>query len=765
MGAVQYILGFDEEAPSAEQLLGLCGEKGLRLRQLTALGLPVPPGFTLTTEAFADFVSSRQVSPRVMAQLDVACRKLRSRCAEFFGETRPMILAVRSGARVSMPGMLLSILNVGLNDVTSETLGEALGDPLAGLRLYLRLLFEFPGQVWETDPVPAMASASNAILELDESDLRERIRARKQALIGVGAPFPESPEEQLRLAIEAVFRSWSSPRAKRYRAALGVLEDTGTAVTVQAMVFGSGPGRSGAGVVFSRRPSDGKAQIFGEFLPGGQGDEVTGGRTTPEAIDVASARARRADLTLERLIPSAFEELTKIAARLEMHYRDLQELEFTVEDGSLFLLQARRGKRAGRAAVKVAVDLANEGVIERMESILRVSPAAFEGLFRGTLPEQEVVEAEGALVLAHGLPASLGAAAGRIVFSADEACRWHERGEEVILVRPDTSADDVHGMRAAAAVVTTSGGLTSHAAVVARSLGKPCLVSAADLSVNEYEKELVSRLSETRLEEGEQITVDGERGVVYRGELPVQPRAAIPEMDALLDWSDAERSLSCWIEGGPLAFAAGPAPPNGAHGVAFSHARPWELGERFWAWPEGDHPLALWWKPSSPCPEVREIFDWLVGEFTEGGKTHSAVPELWLPSQALPALNKIACAEGEAFDAAPRIGMALDAGADLQFSPSGAIEVSRTIIDVTGSAWDETSRSWLQMAFRHLEKETSGAPIGLRIAESGPWVRWAEEHGASFVVSELAELASVRLLAAQTQIALRGGAKGAPRRR
>ncbi|MGB3542629.1 pyruvate, phosphate dikinase, partial [Rubrivirga sp.] len=455
------------DAPAGDK--ALLGGKGSGLADMTAAGLPVPPGFTITTEACVAYRRHGAVFPEgLWSQTRRDLEDVETATDRTFGDpARPLLLSVRSGAAVSMPGMMDTVLNLGLNDETAAGLAAETGDARFAWDAYRRFVAMFGEVVMGVEgsrfervlEAAKRDTESGADTDLSADQLRDVVEASKRIVFAEhrGQPFPDDPDEQLRMAIAAVFDSWDNPRARAYRRVHAIADDIGTGVTVQAMVFGNTGWDSGTGVAFTRDPSTGKKTLFGEYLLNAQGEDVVAGTRTPRPI------AEMADD-----LPNAHAEFREIAERLEAHYGDVQDVEFTVERGRLWLLQTRTAKRSGAAAVRVAVEMVAEGVIDERAAVARVQPTALDGLLHPTVDPDATVE-----VLAEGLPASPGAAQGRAVFTPDRAEAWAADGEPVILVRHETSPDDFHGMVAAQAVVTARGGMTSHAAVVARGMGTP----------------------------------------------------------------------------------------------------------------------------------------------------------------------------------------------------------------------------------------------------------------------------------------------------
>ena len=524
-----------EDAPRANK--ALLGGKGAGLAAMTAAGLPVPPGFTITTEACNAYRAHGQHFPEgLWTQTRGALRSVEAATGRTFGDAQnPLLVSVRSGAAVSMPGMMDTVLNLGLTDETAAGLAAQTGDwrfALDAQRRFIAMFGEIvmgvPAEAFErTLDRAKQQTEGGRDTDLDPDALREVIAAYKRRVFAEqhGKHFPEDPDEQLRQAIAAVFDSWHNPRARKYRQVHGIADDIGTGVTVQAMVFGNQGWDSGTGVAFTRNPSTGEKTLYGEYLLNAQGEDVVAGTRTPKPI-----------AEMEADLPDAFRLFREIAERLEEHYGDVQDVEFTVEKGRLWLLQTRTAKRSGAAAVRVAVDMVAEGVIDEQTALRRVSPDALDGLLHPTVDPDAPAE-----VLAEGLPASPGAAQGRLAFTSDEAERRAAEGEPVVLVRQETSPDDFHGLVAARAVVTARGGMTSHAAVVARGMGTPCVAGADALHIDAAQGRL--SVNGTTLVAGDWVTVDGSSGRVLVGRVPTAEPTLGDDFRQLMSWADDHRRL------------------------------------------------------------------------------------------------------------------------------------------------------------------------------------------------------------------------------
>jgi len=526
----------------------LLGGKGANLAEMAAIGLPVPPGFTISTEMCARFYQEGETFPDSLRE-EVAggIAHIETITGKSFGDPAdPLLVSVRSGARVSMPGMMDTVLNLGLNDRSVEGLAAASGDARFAWDSYRRFIQMYADVVLGLDhgafeEALEIAKEDKGVhldTDLDAGDLR-RLVGRYQELVEEmwGRAFPQDVHEQLWGAIGAVFGSWQSDRARTYRRLHNIPGDWGTAVNVQAMVFGNMGETSATGVAFTRDPSTGERAYYGEYLINAQGEDVVAGIRTPQYLTRrARERAGARAPSMEEALPEVYGQLTRVFDRLEAHYRDMQDIEFTVERGTLWMLQTRSGKRTGKAALRIAVDMANEGLIGREEAILRVDPAALDQLLHPTLdPAAE------RNVIAKGLPASPGAASGRAVFDADTAERWAGEGEKVILVRIETSPEDIHGMHAAQGILTARGGMTSHAAVVARGMGRPCVSGAGSLAID-YKNKLL-RVGGVDVGEGDLLTIDGSTGEVMLGRVATILPELVGDFGVLMEWADEKRRL------------------------------------------------------------------------------------------------------------------------------------------------------------------------------------------------------------------------------
>jgi len=535
-------------AEGKAEMRNLLGGKGAGLAEMSNLGLPVPPGFTITTEVCTHFYASNKSYPaELKKQVADGLAHIESIVGAKFGDTmNPLLVSVRSGARVSMPGMMDTVLNLGLNDLTVEGLARRSNDARFAYDSYRRFIQMYGNVVLGVDhhhfeellELHKEDRATSLDTELTADDWKRLIGAYKAKVQEeLGQPFPQDPLEQLWGAIGAVFGSWNTARAVTYRRLHNIPEDWGTAVNVQAMVFGNMGADCATGVAFTRNPSTGANEFYGEYLVNAQGEDVVAGIRTPQHLTVAGKQANRSSLpAMEEVMPELFAELERVRRKLEAHYRDMQDIEFTVQQGRLWMLQTRSGKRTAAAALKVAVDMVSEGLIDHREAIRRVEPASLDQLLHPTLDPKASRK-----VIARGLPASPGAAAGRAVFTADEAEDRAAKGERVILVRVETSPEDIHGMHAAAGILTARGGMTSHAAVVARGMGRPCVSGASDLRIDAQARTMSVR--GVAVQDGEMLTIDGGTGEVMLGEVPtVQPDLS-GDFATLMTWADKVRQL------------------------------------------------------------------------------------------------------------------------------------------------------------------------------------------------------------------------------
>ena len=527
----------------------LLGGKGANLAEMASIGLPVPPGFTISTDMCDRYYrEGERIPDDVRDEIAGGIAHIEAVVGKRFGDPAdPLLVSVRSGARVSMPGMMDTVLNLGLNDETVAGLAATSGDERFAWDSYRRFIQMYADVVMGVDhglfeEALEIAKEDKGVhldTDLDAEDWRRLVGRYKEIVAEeLGRDFPTDPHDQLWGAIGAVFGSWQSERAKVYRRLNDIPGDWGTAVNVQAMVFGNLGETSATGVAFTRDPSTGERAYYGEYLINAQGEDVVAGIRTPQYLTrAAREKAGAKAASMEEALPEVYGQLAQVFETLERHYRDMQDIEFTVERGKLWMLQTRSGKRTAKAALKVAVDMANEGLITREEAVLRVDPAALDQLLHPTLDPAAPRE-----VIAKGLPASPGAACGKAVFDADTAEKWAEGGEKVILVRVETSPEDIHGMHAAQGILTARGGMTSHAAVVARGMGRPCLSGAGGLSID-YRAGLM-RIGAREVKQGDVITLDGSTGEVMLGEVPTVQPELVGDFGALMAWADAMRRLS-----------------------------------------------------------------------------------------------------------------------------------------------------------------------------------------------------------------------------
>ncbi len=539
----------------------LLGGKGANLAEMTNLGLPIPQGFTVTTEACTDYYSQgKTISEEIRGQIFEALEGLEKKQGKKFGDTEnPLLVSVRSGARASMPGMMDTILNLGLTDVAVEGFAKKTGNPRFAYDSYRRFIQMFSDVVMEI-PKSYFERILDEIKEskgvkfdtdLTADDLKDVIEKFKQVYKDkMGTDFPQEPKEQLMEAVKAVFRSWDNDRAIVYRRMNDIPGDWGTAVNVQAMVFGNMGNTSGTGVAFTRNPSTGAKGIYGEYLINAQGEDVVAGIRTPQPIT-----------KLEEDLPECYAKFIEIANKLEDHYRDMQDMEFTIEDGRLFFLQTRNGKRTAQAALQIACDLVDEGKITPEEAVTRIEAKSLDQLLHPTFDAEALKAGE---VIGQALPASPGAAAGKVYFSAEEAKQAHESGERVILVRLETSPEDIEGMHAAEGILTVRGGMTSHAAVVARGMGTCCVSGCGDISINEEDK--VFQLGGHVYHEGDYISLDGSTGKIYNGDIKTKEASISGNFERIMEWADSFRKLQVRTNADTPADAAN-AVKYGAEGI------------------------------------------------------------------------------------------------------------------------------------------------------------------------------------------------------
>jgi len=531
----KYVYLFSEGDASMRNLLG---GKGANLAEMTKLGLPVPQGFTISTEACTQYYEDgRKINDGIMDEIMVAISKMEEITGKKFGDKEnPLLVSVRSGARASMPGMMDTILNLGLNEEVVNVLSEKSGNPRWAWDCYRRFIQMFSDVVMEVgkkyfeELIDKMKEAKGITQDVDltADDLKElanQFKAEYKAKIG--ADFPTDPKEQLMEAVKAVFRSWDNPRANIYRRDNDIPYSWGTAVNVQMMAFGNMGETSGTGVAFTRDPATGEKHLMGEFLMNAQGEDVVAGVRTPQKID-----------QLKEVMPEVYEQFVGICNTLENHYRDMQDMEFTIEDKKLYMLQTRNGKRTAKAALKIACDLVDEGMISEEKAVAMIDPRNLDTLLH---PQFDAAAMKAATPLARALAASPGAACGKIVFTAEDAKGWAERGEKVVLVRLETSPEDIEGMKAAQGILTVRGGMTSHAAVVARGMGTCCVSGCSEIVMDEENKKFV--LAGKEFHEGDCLSLDGSTGCIYDGLMPTVDASISGEFGRIMAWADKYRTL------------------------------------------------------------------------------------------------------------------------------------------------------------------------------------------------------------------------------
>ena len=534
----KFVYLFSEGNKDMRELLG---GKGANLAEMTKAGMPVPQGFTVSTEACTQYYKDgRQINDEIQAQIYEYLGKMEEICGKKFADPEnPLLVSVRSGARASMPGMMDTILNLGLNDEVVEGLAKFTNNPRFAYDSYRRFIQMFSDVVMELskkrfEEIIDQKKAEKGVkldVELDVDDMKDLVNRFKAFYKEEkGEDFPMDPKVQLMEAVKAVFRSWDNPRANVYRRMNEIPYDWGTAVNVQAMVFGNSGSKSGTGVAFTRNPATGEKALFGEYLINAQGEDVVAGVRTPSPIS-----------QLKEDMPEVYDQFAAIADRLEKHYKDMQDMEFTIENGKLYMLQTRNGKRTAAAALKIAVDLVDEGMIDEEEAVLRVEPKQLDALLHPQFDAEAVKKAK---VIGKGLAASPGAACGKVVFSAEDAKEWHERGEKVVLVRLETSPEDIEGMVVAEGILTVRGGMTSHAAVVARGMGTCCVSGCGDIVVD-YEKKQFT-LAGLTIKEGDYISIDGSTGNIYAEAIPTVAASISGDFGRFMSWADKYRKLEVW---------------------------------------------------------------------------------------------------------------------------------------------------------------------------------------------------------------------------
>ncbi|MBF7075307.1 pyruvate, phosphate dikinase [Streptococcus sp. HF-100] len=530
----KWIYSFEEGRAEDKALLG---GKGANLAEMTHLGLPVPEGFTITTQSCLRYLETPSFFESILKEEVLkAITELETKTNKFFMGNEPSLLlvSVRSGAKISMPGMMDTILNLGLNDLRVQTLADVTNANFAYncyrrlLQMFADVVYGIPKEEFDQCLEKTEKQLNKTINDFSREEHQSLIQQYKEVYQEHYQNFPQSPKEQLYAAIKAVFKSWNNPRAKVYRELNHIPHDLGTAVNVQSMVFGNSDQKSGTGVVFTRNPATGEPHLFGEFLLNAQGEDVVAGIRTPEPID-----------SLKRILPQAYEDFCNYAKILEKHYKDMQDIEFTIEKEKLYILQTRNGKRTAKASLKIALDLVNEKMISKQEALLRVSPSTIDQLIHPVFEEKALTSAHH---LTQGLPASPGAATGEIVFTAERAKEFHALGKKVILVRQETSPEDIEGMVVSQAIVTSHGGMTSHAAVVARGMGTCCVAGCGELSINEDGKTLVC--GKVTLKEGDILSVDGTSGKLYIGSIPTTMIDNNDELQMFLSWADEIAQLT-----------------------------------------------------------------------------------------------------------------------------------------------------------------------------------------------------------------------------
>ena len=531
----KYVYLFNEGKADMRNLLG---GKGANLAEMTNLGLPVPQGFTVTTEACTRYYDDgRKIADEIQKEIEENLVKLEAKTGKKFGDVNnPLLVSVRSGARASMPGMMDTILNLGLNDQVVEGLAKLTNNPRFAYDSYRRFIQMFSDVVMGLEKsrferiIDDMKEKKGVKMdtELDVNDLKEMVVKFKEFYKEeLGKDFPQQPKEQLMEAVKAVFRSWDNPRAQVYRRMNDIPYSWGTAVNVQSMVFGNMGDTSGTGVAFTRNPSTGEKKLYGEYLMNAQGEDVVAGIRTPMPIS-----------ELANQNPAIYEQFVNIANTLENHYNDMQDMEFTIENGKLYMLQTRNGKRTAKAALKIAVDLVNEGKITEQEALMKIEPKQLDSLLHPGFDPAALKKAE---VIGKGLPASPGAACGKVVFTAERASELAGEGNKVVLVRLETSPEDIEGMAASEGILTARGGMTSHAAVVARGMGTCCVAGCSDLKVNEEEKYF--ELGGKKYHEGDYISLDGSTGNIYGEQVKTEPASLSGDFGTIMEWADKYRAL------------------------------------------------------------------------------------------------------------------------------------------------------------------------------------------------------------------------------
>ncbi len=552
-----YFFGADNTEGSTE-MKEILGGKGANLAEMANIGLPVPPGFTITTEACKVFSETGSYPEGVQDEIEENLRTLEDKMGKKLGDdSDPLLVSVRSGAAQSMPGMMDTVLNLGLNDTSVKGLATKSGNERFAWDSYRRFQQMFGNVVMgidgekfekELESLKEKKGVEKDV-DLDENDLKELVEIFKKVYRDeTGEDFPVDPREQLKKSIEAVFGSWNNPRARKYRQLNNITGLLGTAVNVQVMVFGNYGEGSATGVAFTRNPSTGENLMYGEYLTNAQGEDVVAGIRTPhyitrkdslqwaEAKEVSEEERKSDYASLQETMPQLFEELMQVREKLEDHYKDVQDLEFTIERGKLYILQTRTGKRTGTAAVRIAVEMEKEGLIDKKTAVLRVEPQKLNELLHPQINPDEVVE-----VIGKGLPASPGAAVGKIYFDSDEAEKKVSEGEKVMLVRNETSPDDIGGMSVSEGILTAKGGMTSHAAVVARGMGSPCVAGCGDLSIDYSSK--VARFADREYSQGDWISINGSTGEVIDGKAKLIEPKMTGDFEKLMEWAEEYREM------------------------------------------------------------------------------------------------------------------------------------------------------------------------------------------------------------------------------
>ena len=540
----KYIFSFgDKKNKKILNSKEILGGKGANLAEMARLGLPVPPGFTISTQMCKIFYKDKKKLPtKIYSEIKKELKKIELKTKKKFGDnTNPLLVSVRSGSRASMPGMMDTILNLGLNDKTTETLSKKTSNKRFArdsyrrfIQMYGNVVLGIKSHLFE-EMIDNYKLTKGVLLdtELDFDDWDGLIKNFKNLILEkTKKNFPQDVYEQLFGAIKAVFLSWESKRAKTYRKFNQIPDDWGTAVNVQSMVFGNMGNDCATGVAFTRDPSTGENKFFGEYLINAQGEDVVAGSRTPRYITKKAKEDSGAkEDSMEEIMPKVFKELKNIFIKLEKHYRDMQDIEFTVENNKLWMLQTRTGKRTAKAAIKIAVDMVKEKLISKKEAILRIDPSTLDSLLHPTLDEKAEKK-----VIAKGLPASPGAASGKVVFTADEAEKMNNQKEDTILVRVETSPEDIHGMHAAKGILTARGGMTSHAAVVARGMGRPCVSGSGEINIDYESKEF--KVENLTIKEGDVITIDGGTGRVIQGSVPTVKPDISGYFSIIMKWAD-----------------------------------------------------------------------------------------------------------------------------------------------------------------------------------------------------------------------------------